>query len=139
MRTTLDVDDDVLQAARELVALRGKTVGQVVSELERRGLAPAASHRERNRRPRAAAPARWQAASDDEARQQPERRRVIRPALLDVNVLIALFDPDHINTDVYLLGVAVKHGGRLVTFDRGIPLTAVRGATAGSLEVIAPV
>ena len=31
-------------------------------------------------------------------------------------------------TDVYLLGLAVKHGGRLVTFDRGLPLKAVRGA-----------
>ena len=31
-------------------------------------------------------------------------------------------------TDVYLLGLAVKNGGRLVTFDRGLPLKAVRGA-----------
>jgi toxin-antitoxin system PIN domain toxin len=31
-------------------------------------------------------------------------------------------------TDVYLLGLAVKNGGRLVTFDRGLPLAAVRGA-----------
>lgn len=147
---------------------------------------------------------------------------MIRPALLDVNVLVALFDPDHIHhesahdwfadegrpawatcpmteagflrvlsnpsyggtvtrvadlgnrlstfcrseghvfwpddvslldasrfdlaragghrqlTDVYLLGVAVKNGGRMVTFDRSIPVAAVRGATAESLEVIAP-
>jgi toxin-antitoxin system PIN domain toxin len=33
-------------------------------------------------------------------------------------------------TDVYLLGLAVKNGGRLVTFDRGVPLRAVRGADA---------
>jgi len=31
-------------------------------------------------------------------------------------------------SDVYLLGLAVKNGGRLVTFDRAIPLRAVRGA-----------
>jgi uncharacterized protein len=31
-------------------------------------------------------------------------------------------------SDVYLLALAVKNGGRLVTFDRGIPLAAVRGA-----------
>ena len=31
-------------------------------------------------------------------------------------------------TDVYLLALAVRNGGRLVTFDRGIPLAAVRGA-----------
>src|SRR5439155_22919349 len=36
-------------------------------------------------------------------------------------------------TDVYLLGLAVKNGGRLVTFDRGLPLRAVRGADARPL------
>ncbi|MCF8476765.1 MAG: PIN domain-containing protein [Pseudolabrys sp.] len=33
-------------------------------------------------------------------------------------------------TDVYLLALAVKNGGRLVTFDRGIAIGAVRGAEA---------
>lgn len=36
-------------------------------------------------------------------------------------------------TDVYLLALAVKHGGRLVTFDKGVPLAAVRGATKDHL------
>jgi uncharacterized protein len=36
-------------------------------------------------------------------------------------------------TDVYLLGLAVAHGGRLVTLDARIPLSAVRGAEAGHL------
>lgn len=31
-------------------------------------------------------------------------------------------------TDLYLLGLAVRHGGRLVTFDGKIPLSAVHGA-----------
>ena len=31
-------------------------------------------------------------------------------------------------TDVYLLALAVRHGGRLVTFDASIALTAVKGA-----------
>ena len=39
-------------------------------------------------------------------------------------------------TDIYLLGLAVKHAGRLVTFDQRIQLAAVKGATRGSLEVI---
>jgi predicted nucleic acid-binding protein len=38
--------------------------------------------------------------------------------------------------DVYLLGLAVKNGGRLVTFDRGLPLKAVRGAEARHLVVL---
>lgn len=32
-------------------------------------------------------------------------------------------------TDVYLLALAVKNGGRLVTFDAGVPVAAVKGAT----------
>ena len=40
-------------------------------------------------------------------------------------------------TDIYLLGLAVNRKGRLATFDRAIPLGAVRGATAESLAVIA--
>ncbi len=39
-------------------------------------------------------------------------------------------------TDVYLLALAVKNGGRLVTFDRGIPLSAVRGAEPRHLVVL---
>lgn len=39
-------------------------------------------------------------------------------------------------TDVYLLGLARNQGGRLATFDRGIPVAAVVGADSGYLEVI---
>lgn len=38
MRTTLDLDDDVLEAARALAKLRNQTMGKVVSELVRQGL-----------------------------------------------------------------------------------------------------
>jgi len=48
VRTTLDIDDDVLQAAKELAALRGMTAGQVVSDLARRALSPSGAHRMRN-------------------------------------------------------------------------------------------
>lgn len=51
---------------------------------------------------------------------------------------VSLLDPQqfhhtHIHghrqiTDLYLLGLAVRHGGRLVTFDGKIPLSAVHGA-----------
>jgi hypothetical protein len=41
MRTTLTLDDDVLEAARKLSEARGIPIGAVVSELARRGLAPA--------------------------------------------------------------------------------------------------
>ena len=38
MRTTLDIEPDVLQAARELAHFEGATVGKVISALARRGL-----------------------------------------------------------------------------------------------------
>jgi len=55
----------------------------------------------------------------------------------------SLFAPQFIRghrqlTDVYLLGLAKKMGGRLVTFDRTIPVKAVRGGTAELLQVIEP-
>jgi hypothetical protein len=40
VRTTLDIEDDVLQAARELAEREGSTTGRVLSALARRGLAP---------------------------------------------------------------------------------------------------
>jgi plasmid stability protein len=39
VRTTLDIEDDVLQAARELAAREGCSAGKVISALARRGLA----------------------------------------------------------------------------------------------------
>jgi len=41
MRTTLDIDDDVVTSARELAAIEGRSLGSVISELARRGLTPA--------------------------------------------------------------------------------------------------
>ena len=38
-------------------------------------------------------------------------------------------------TDIYLLALAVAHGGRLATLDRHIPVTVVPGGSAG-LEII---
>ena len=59
---------------------------------------------------------------------------------------ISLLDHQHINrerilgpqqlTDIYLLALAVKHDGRLVTFDRAIPVNAVRGAKPHHVVVI---
>jgi hypothetical protein len=48
MRTTMDVDIDLLQAAKELAEVRGTTMGRVVSDLLRKALEPARSARVRN-------------------------------------------------------------------------------------------
>ena len=39
-------------------------------------------------------------------------------------------------TDIYLLALAVKHGGRFVTFDARVPLSAVRGAKPEHLVLL---
>ena len=41
MRTTLDLDADVLQAAKEMASVNGTTAGRVISDLVRKALAPA--------------------------------------------------------------------------------------------------
>jgi hypothetical protein len=41
MRTTLDIEEDVLFAAKDLARRERKTAGQVISELARKGLAGA--------------------------------------------------------------------------------------------------
>ncbi|MDE2221423.1 MAG: hypothetical protein KGL25_07885 [Gammaproteobacteria bacterium] len=39
-------------------------------------------------------------------------------------------------TDIYLLALAVRHGGRLVSFDSGIARNAVRGAGPQHLLIL---
>jgi hypothetical protein len=41
VRTTLQIDDDVVAAARELATGERRSLGAVISELARRGLTPA--------------------------------------------------------------------------------------------------
>ena len=41
MRTTLDIADDVLQASKERAQREKKTIGEVISDLARRGLTAA--------------------------------------------------------------------------------------------------
>lgn len=48
VRTTLEIDDDVLQAAKDLAANRGTTAGKVLSELARKALEPRGRPRVRN-------------------------------------------------------------------------------------------
>jgi hypothetical protein len=48
VRTTLDIDDDILQAAKELAASRQTTAGRVLSDLARKALEPARAGRARN-------------------------------------------------------------------------------------------
>lgn len=46
MRTTLQIDDDVLEEARELAVSYGRSLGAVISDLARRSLRPTPLDRE---------------------------------------------------------------------------------------------
>ena len=56
MRTTLDIEDDVLQAAKELAQREGSTAGQMISALARRGLASPEGGRKRRASTRGGVP-----------------------------------------------------------------------------------
>jgi hypothetical protein len=49
---------------------------------------------------------------------------------------LALLSSPRRVTDAYLLALAVQHGGKLATFDRSIPLKAVRHAEVRHLELL---
>lgn len=57
---------------------------------------------------------------------------IVDPAHFDHSRLLG---PRQLN-DVYLLALAMKNGGRFVTFDRSIPLSVVRGADPQHLVVL---
>ena len=48
MRTTLNLDEDVLEIAKQLAQQRGTTAGQVLSELVRKALEPKSQPKMRN-------------------------------------------------------------------------------------------
>ncbi len=48
MRTTLDIDEDLVQVARQLARQRGTTMGRVISDLARKALAPKGAPAMRN-------------------------------------------------------------------------------------------
>lgn len=62
----------------------------------------------------------------------PDDLSLVDPAIFDHGRLLGANQI----TDVYLLALALKNGGRLVTLDRAIPLAAVRGAQARHVMVI---
>src|SRR5947199_207156 len=135
MRTTLDIDEDVLRAAKELARREKKSAGAVISALTRQALTtpPASQPRYPNPLPVGAVMDRLADATairfhqfwaDDVSLLDPrtaDRTRIHGPRQL---------------TDLYLLALAVHHGGRLASFDSSIPLTAVRGAETKHLVTI---
>jgi hypothetical protein len=100
MRTTLSLDDDVLLAVKGRVRRERRSVGAVLSELARQALTarqPGAARRGVPRLPAAAAARRAAVQRDD--RSVAGGRAGVSRALLDINVLLALLDSDHVDHD----------------------------------------
>ena len=74
MRTTLDLDDDVLASAKEIARRENRTAGQVLSDLARRALTQSSS---------AASPARRAPAAAHGFRPFPSRGGIVTNALID--------------------------------------------------------
>jgi hypothetical protein len=79
MRTTLDIDDDVLAAVKELAAVQKATAGKVISGLARRALAGFADDTEPEYR--------------NGFRLMPRAVRVVTPELIE-ELLEPQFDPE---------------------------------------------
>lgn len=62
----------------------------------------------------------------------PDRISILDSSVFDANRIIG---PKQI-TDIYLLALAVKNNGCLVTLDQRVPLSAVKGAKGENLCVI---
>jgi len=61
------------------------------------------------------------------------------PSIADPAVFAPAFVRGHRQlTDVYLLSLAHRNGGRLATFDRSVPIASVPGTTRETLAVIGP-
>ena len=48
VRTTLELDDDLVEVARQMAVQRGLTIGKVISELTRKALEPKGAPKLRN-------------------------------------------------------------------------------------------
>ncbi len=73
-----------------------------------------------------------EAASHELHEAWPDDVSLLDPAVADAS---RIHGPRQL-TDLYLLALAVAHKGRLVTFDKAIPLEAARGAEKRNLVVL---
>lgn len=72
MRTTLQIDDDVLAAARGLARAQSRSVGEVISELARKALTTPLATRKRNGVPVVVVPAGAQPITPEDVRVADE-------------------------------------------------------------------
>ena len=98
MRTRLTIDDDVLSAAKEIAAIENKSVGEIISSLARRALFPQQS----KAGIRSGVP--LLSGTQGNARYlkvgtSAPRGAALTGFLLDINVLIALIGPSHVQHD----------------------------------------
>ena len=152
MRTTLDLDDDVLASAKEIARREKKTAGHIhhrrasqwLAEHIAAGWASCAITQNGcvrimsqpgypNPLPTAQVAARLsEAAGTRHHLFVPSSASLFDASLFDTAQLLGHRQV----ADAWLLGLAVAHGLRLVSFDGGLPMRAVRGATASHVVAL---
>lgn len=124
MRTTLDIEDDVLAAAKELARRQGISAGQVVSRLLRSALSGGVEKAD--------------AGSAVVAGFRPFHAASLQ--LVTDEQIDQLRDQDGLGGGMWRLAEAcdhsVAHGGRFVSFDQRISLDLVPTASAAHLAMI---
>ena len=116
----LDIDDDVLAAAKDLARRERTTTGELVSDVMREAL-HMRSHPAPADRPRRASHVHGfdPIPAGGGRRHRRTGQRASRGG-----------------GDLSLLALAVAHGARMVTLDKSVPLSAVPGASEDSLVAI---
>ncbi|MEX3952688.1 hypothetical protein AB4Y40_33655 [Paraburkholderia sp. EG287B] len=95
MRTTLDIDDEVLALARARADREHVSIGRVISQLARTALQrPSVAATTRDGLP--VLPCSHRRLRHARTRQPDARRGTLMAYLLDINVLIALLDAGHV-------------------------------------------
>jgi hypothetical protein len=72
VKTTLEIDEDVLQAAKELASREGSTVGLILSKLARKGLLSSPESKKFSRRGVPVLPSRGEIVTDEKIQQLSE-------------------------------------------------------------------
>ena len=130
MRTTLEIDDDVLAAAKSLAKAANTTAGRIISDTMRRAIRNGlADQRPQTGALKAAEP---QAVYGFTALTPAGWADDINPLQTDALNWAQLLRPNDI-TDAYLFSLAVSKQACLVSLDLGISLSWVVGAEKAHL------
>ena len=123
MRTTVTLDDDVFEAARAQAQASGKKLGEVLSQLARRGLRASTPDVGKDGLPV------FKVRPDADIIPSSRAKQMLAE---DPSIYARALGHQQVN-DAWLVEVARRNDGRVVTLDTRLP---VHSPEAGMIEVI---